>query len=148
MRSWCMYVDYSRRNCDRRATSLPKFKSEYYIWSSSLATESQSMGQITSEPLSLHAVSCTAQLPPKTRQNENGGGASALILHVGSLSTFWTRLFSIFATEVCSVANLQGLPCLFRSTTPYSYSVAPLRIFTVLLFWLQLFNCGVSIDQA
>lgn len=32
------------------------------------------MGQITSEPLSLHAVSCTAQLPPKTRQNENGGG--------------------------------------------------------------------------
>lgn len=33
----------------------------------------QSMGQITSEPLSLHAVSCTTQLPPKTRQNENGG---------------------------------------------------------------------------
>ena len=117
-----MYVDYSRRNCDRRATSLPKFKSEYYIWSSSLATESQSMGQITSEPLSLHAVSCTAQLPPKTRQNENGGGASALILHVGSLSIFWTRLFRF----------LQLTYVVWRTSRGYRvYFAPPRRIHTL-----------------
>jgi hypothetical protein len=125
-----MHVDYSRRNCDCRGSRYTTTKVQVRVLHMELIPCSRIP---TSKPLSLHAVSCTAQLSPKTRQNENCGGASALILHVGSLSTFWTRLFSIFATEVCSVANLQGLPCLFRSTTPYSYSVPLLRIFTVLL---------------